>query len=65
MLSTPISSPIKYFNTVPDQNAGKVDDLDNPRSPAFVPLDQRGEAGKARWWALYGTKKPKHVVQMG
>lgn len=36
--------------------AGYRDDQDNPLSQNFLPLEDRGESGKARWWALYGRK---------
>lgn len=40
------------------------DDEDNPASPFFIPLTDRGEGGKARWWAHQAkrSKKPTHGV---
>lgn len=35
------------------------DSPDNPLSPAFVPLDKRGETGQARWWARFAGKDPR------
>lgn len=40
------------------------DDSDNPLSQNFLPLDDRGEQGKARWWALHGKRfARKDVVE--
>lgn len=51
--------PVKYHST--PRNPGGVlgwgDSEDNPLSPHFVPLEQRNEQQKARWWALHGRKK--------
>ena len=40
------------------------DNEDNPLSPTFIPLTERGHRGKARWWALQGrrNKKPSSGV---
>lgn len=31
--------------------------FDDPRHPEYVPLEERDEVGKARWWALYYRRK--------
>lgn len=36
------------------------DDVDNPLSPAFVPLTERGERDKSRWWALSQKRARTH-----
>lgn len=33
------------------------DDTNNPLSQNFMPLAERTEHQKARWWALYGRKR--------
>jgi len=38
------------------------DDSDNPLSQNFLPLDDRGERGRARWWALHGKKYARKDV---
>lgn len=40
------------------------DSPDNPLSPNFVPLTNRTERGKARWWALKAKNsgRPTHGV---
>jgi hypothetical protein len=35
------------------------DGKDDPGSPNFVPLEQRDERARARFWALYGKRKRK------
>ncbi len=39
------------------------DSPDNPLSGAFVPLTERSEHGKARWWARTAQqlKRPSHA----
>ena len=40
-----------------------ADSPDNPASGAFVPLTERSEHGKAKWWARVARKsiRPDHV----
>jgi hypothetical protein len=48
---------IKYHSsTQRGAGASSRDDSDNPLSQNFLPPDERGERGKARWWALHGKK---------
>lgn len=48
---------IKYFGSGQTSVGSRAaDDTDNPLSRNFLPLDERGEYGKARWWALFGKK---------
>ncbi len=35
------------------------DSEDNPLSPTFIPLTERGDYGKARWWALNARRNKK------
>ena len=37
---------------------------DNPMSPSFIPLTERNERAKSRWWALYNKRnaRPSHGV---
>lgn len=42
-----------------DGRSGSVtprDDLDNPLSANFLPPDERGQMGAARWFALHAKK---------
>lgn len=57
--ASPATKPaIKYFG---NHQRGPVvsirDDSDNPLSENFIPLQDRSEYDKARWWALYSKKK--------
>jgi len=48
---------IKYHSsTQKGAGASFRDDTDNPLSQNFISPDDRGERGKARWWALHGKK---------
>lgn len=48
---------IKYHSsTQKGVGAGYKDDSDNPLSQNFIPPEDRGDRGKARWWALHGKK---------
>lgn len=38
-----------------------MDSPDNPLSGAFVPLTERSEPGKARWWARTAQKLGRSV----
>ncbi len=33
---------------------------DDPRSPNFVPMDERAERAKARWWAMRAKRKDRN-----
>lgn len=51
---------IKYHSsTQRGVGASFKDDSDNPLSQNFLALEERGEKGKARWWALHGRKFAK------
>lgn len=47
---------IKYHSMTQGAGTSFRDDMDNPLSQNFLPLDERGDRGKARWWALHGKK---------
>lgn len=54
---------IKYHSsTQRGAGASMRDDSDNPLSQNFLPLDERGERGRARWWALHGKKYARKDV---
>ncbi len=38
------------------------EDPDNPMSPAFVPLTERGERGKARFWARNARRRGRQIA---
>lgn len=67
---TPEPKPrIQYFGsllTTPGARDPWKDSSDNPMSPAFVPLTERGESGRARWWARFArrtvTSRPKNGI---
>lgn len=44
------------------QDAPRLAEQDNPNSPEFVPLEERGEMGKARFWALMKDKRKRQQV---
>lgn len=53
---------IKYALERPGSGKGDArQDMDNPMSPNFFAIDARNEGDKARWWALYGSKKARQV----
>lgn len=56
---------IKYFvgPQRDDQRPKAADDSNNPASMNFLPLEERTERGRARWWALHGTKKRRDQAE--
>lgn len=54
---------IKYMVTPQAEKAGE-DEINNPLSPVFMPLEERTEYGKARWWAMRSERKRKGQAEM-
>lgn len=52
---------IRYALERDGTRADARQDMDNPMSPNFLDLDARNDGDKARWWALYGTRKARQV----
>lgn len=50
---------IKYALERSGAHTDARQDVDNPMSPNFLALDARHDHDKARWWALYGARKPR------
>jgi hypothetical protein len=49
------------------QGAGRVkasEDTENPMAANFMPLAERSERGRARWWALHGRRKRHENAEM-
>lgn len=47
---------IKYYLQTERDRKEQERMEDDPMSPMFVPLTERSETGKARWWAKFGKK---------
>lgn len=56
---------IKYHISTEAERQQVEKEQDDPMSPMFVPLTERSENGRARWWAnraKAGRAKRTHVV---
>lgn len=47
---------IKYHISQEEDRRKQREMEDNPMLPTFIPLTERTEVGKARWWAAQGRK---------
>lgn len=61
------ASGIEYFEgslTMPGASREGLwrDSADNPMSPTFVPLEQRTESGRSRWWANINRHKRQQAA---
>lgn len=54
---------IKYFlGPQGTAHAPAKDDSDNPHSENFLPLGERTEREKARWWALHSKVRDRRAM---
>ena len=49
---------IEYFHAF-GAPGGHGEQVDDPFSPSFVPMELRGEQDKTRWWAAHFDRKRK------
>lgn len=59
MVSKRPKKRIKYVDGAGTPSVRWGENPDNPMSPAFIPLTERGENAKARWWAMQSMKAHK------
>lgn len=52
----PKARRIRYHLGSDGAPAPRSQDADNPLSQNFVPLTERDERGRSRWWALHGKR---------
>lgn len=56
---------IEYFGNgvlTPGNHTGYTRDQDNPLSDQFIPVEDRDEMGKARFWALMARREHRPAV---
>lgn len=53
-----MANRLRYANNPMTSVIGWSSDRDNPRSPAYIPVEERSETEKAIWWADLARRKP-------
>lgn len=62
-MSTTKRKPIEYLGKDGSQGQKWSESIHNPMAASFVPLTDRSERAKARWWAIHAKKagsRPTH-----
>ena len=50
---------LEYFYSLPHVELGHGDEADDPSSPGFIDMNQRGEMERTRWWHKHNEKQRK------